>query len=173
MASTSAPNTSPLSNIWPLQKDCLAFYGDPRQAGWLHANTVDVPCPWPLHVGNVAVKNILIHKKCAESLTRVLGTIWDAVGRDAGKIRQLRYDVYDGSYNLRLIRGSASAMSMHAFAAAIDWDAADNAQHDRKHLFQDDSLLVVKFREENWISAAIWAAGSVDAMHVQAARVHP
>src|SRR5215472_6147266 len=61
--------------IWPLQKDCLAFYGDPRRAGWLHANTVDVPCPWALRIGNVTVRNIVIHKKCADSLTRVLGNI--------------------------------------------------------------------------------------------------
>ena len=78
-----------------------------------------------------------------------------------------------GSYNLRLIRGSAFAMSMHAFAAAIDWDAADNAQHDRKHLFQDDGPLVVKFKEEGWVWGGDWSGGSIDAMHVQAARVHP
>ncbi len=158
--------------LWPLQKECLAFYGDPRRAGWLQANTVDVPCPWPLRVGDLTARNILIHKKCADSLARVLGRIWDAVGHDPDKIRRLRYDIYDGSYNLRLIRGSASAMSMHAFAAAIDWDAADNAQHERKHLFEDDSLLVMKFKEEGWIWGGDWSAGSIDAMHVQAARVH-
>ena len=61
---------------------------------------------------------------------------------------------------------------MHAFAAAIDWDAADNEQHALRHLFQNDSLLVVKFREEGWIWGGDWSPGSVDAMHVQAARIH-
>lgn len=162
-----------MTPAWPLQKDCRAFYGDPFQPGWLQANTTDVPCPWPLQMGDIAVPHILIHKKCAASLTRVLRNIWDAAGHDINTIRHLRYDRYDGSYNPRRIRGSAVAWSMHAFAAAIDWDAADNAQHAQKHLFADDSLLVVKFKEEGWIWGGDWSPGSVDAMHVQAARVHP
>jgi len=159
-------------NVWPLQKDCLSFYGDPRAPNWLQDNTTAVPCPWPLRMGELSLSYITIHKKCADSLARVLSAIWEATGKSLGTIRQLRYDQYDGSYNLRLIRGSAVAMSMHAFAAAIDWDAADNEQHSRRHLFQDDSLLVVKFKEENWIWGGDWSPGSVDAMHVQAARVH-
>lgn len=165
-------NPDACRQIWPLQSQCLAFYGDPRRPNWLQANTIDVPCPWPLHIGNIALSHILIHKKCAESLTRVLGNIWEATGKSLGTIHKLRYDVYDGSYNLRNIRGSASALSMHAFAAAIDWDAADNAQHAQRHLFRDDSLLVVKFKEEGWIWGGDWSPGSIDAMHVQAARVH-
>lgn len=161
-----------MTNVWPLQSQCLAYYGDPRSPSWLQANTIDVPCPWPLHMGNLTIPHILIHKKCAESLARVLNNIWDASGKSLSTIQKLRYDQYDGSYNLRLIRGSAIAMSMHAYAAAIDWDAADNAQHSQKHLFQDDSLLVVKFKEEGWIWGGDWSPGSIDAMHVQAARVH-
>ena len=162
-----------MNNVWPLQNDCVSFYGDPRAQNWLHANTVGVPCPWPLHMGTVSIPHILIHKKCAESLARVLNAVWDATGKSLSAIQALRYDRYDGSYNYRPIRGStAGVLSMHAFAAAIDWDAADNAQHAQKHLFQDDSLLVVKFKEEGWIWGGDWSPGSIDAMHVQAARVH-
>jgi hypothetical protein len=32
---------------------------------------------------------------------------------------------------------------------------------------------VIKFKEEGWIWGGDWLPGSVDAMHVQAARVHP
>jgi hypothetical protein len=155
---------------WPLQKDCIAFYGDPSARNWLHDNTTDVVCPWPIFMGKDPVAHILIHKKCADSLTRVLGNIWDAVGKDVEKIKALRYDQYDGSYNFRPMRGGHS-MSMHAFACAIDWDAADNEQHSQKHLFTDSSLLVVKFKEEGWQWGGDWSAGSIDAMHVQAARV--
>ena len=161
-----------MTNVWPLQSQCIAFYGDPRVASWIQANTVDVPCPWPLFMGTIAISHILIHKKCAESLTRVLNNIWDATGKSLDTVKKLRYDQYDGSYNLRNIRGSASALSMHAFAAAIDWDAAENEQHSQKHLFQDDSLLVVQFKAEGWIWGGDWSPGSIDAMHVQAARVH-
>jgi hypothetical protein len=158
--------------IWPLQRDCPQFYGDPNAKNWLHENTTDVSCPWPLLLEGKPVGHILIHKKCAESLVRVLGAVWDATGRDVAKIKELRYDQYDGSYNFRPMRGGHS-LSMHAYAAAIDWDAADNAQHTQKHLFQSDSLLIVKFKEEGWSWGGDWSAGSVDAMHVQAARVHP
>ncbi len=163
--------TDIIKPAWPLQRDCMSFYGDPRKAGWLHDNTIDVTCPWPLHIEKTPVSHILIHKKCAASLTRVLGSIWDAVGHENAKITALRYDVFDGSYNLRVMRGGSS-LSMHSYACAIDWDAKDNAFHDRHHLFRDDSLLVVKFKEDGWVWGGDWAPGT-DAMHVQAARVHP
>jgi hypothetical protein len=159
-------------NTWPLQRDAIAFYGNPASAGWLQKNTTYVPCPWTLHVGSSPTSHILIHKKCAKSLATVLGNIWTAVGKDAGKIHTLRYDVYDGSYNFRPMRGSA-ALSMHSFACAIDWDAADNAFHSVTHLFNDQSLLVQKFKDEGWIWGGDWTPGSQDAMHVQAARIHP
>jgi hypothetical protein len=161
-----------MTNIWPLQSQCIAYYGDPRSPNWLQANTIDVPCPWPLHMDKVTLSHILIHKKCSESLDRVLNNIWNAAGKSVSMIQKLRYDQYSGSYNLRNIRGSAASLSMHAFAAAIDWDAEENQQHSQKHLFQDDSLLVAKFKEEGWIWGGDWSPGSIDAMHMQAARVH-
>jgi hypothetical protein len=156
---------------WPLQRDAAAFYGDPRQPGWLQHNTTSVACPWTLFVGEIRTSHILIHNKCAESLARVLNNIWDAVRHDLTVIKAHRYDQYDGSYNFRPKRGGNS-LSMHAFACAIDWDAKDNAFHDNHHLFTDQSLLVTKFKEEGWIWGGDWSPGSVDAMHVQAARIH-
>lgn len=161
-----------MTNQWPLQRDCPAFYGNPRLPGWLHANTVDVACPWPLHYERTPVSHILIHKKCAESLAKVLANVWDAVGKDPAKITALRYDRFSGSYNFRVMRGG-TALSMHSYACAIDWDAEDNAFHSQRHLFHDDSLLIVKFKEAGWVWGGDWSPGSVDAMHVQAARIHP
>lgn len=161
-----------MTNQWPLQRDCISFYGDPRRPGWLHDNTIDVQCPWWLRIGNVTTQHILIHKKCAASLARVLNNVWTAVGQDGAKIAAMHYDRFSGSYAMRVMRGGSS-LSMHAFAAAIDWDADENQQHSMKHLFQDDSLLIVKFKEEGWIWGGDWTPGSIDSMHVQAARVHP
>ncbi len=161
-----------MTNIWPLQRDCMSFYGNPAKPGWLQANTVPVTCPWTLHVGSTPTTHITIHKKCAESLAAVLAAVWEAVGKDEAKIRELRYDRYDGSYNFRPKRNSTS-LSMHAFAAAIDWDAADNPFHSSRHLFTHDSPLIAKFRDQGWIWGGDWSPGSQDAMHVQAARIHP
>jgi len=166
--------------IWPLQRDCNAFYGNPgdspaQWAAWEKANLVNVPCPWPLFFIDGKLKQpvaaIRIHKKCADSLSAVLGQVWDAVGKSQAEITALHYDHYSGSYNQRSMRGMSNR-SMHGFGAAIDWDAEENEQHAMKHLFTDASMLVTKFKAEGWIWGGDWSSGSIDAMHVQAARLH-
>lgn len=172
VAAAAAP-----ASPWPLQSQCDTFYGNPRGADgsyspkWAAANLTHVACPWVLMMDKQHVPFITIHKKCADSLTRVLGNIWDAVGKDQGAIESLHYNLYSGSFNFRPMRGGV-ALSMHSYGVAIDWDAEDNPQHATKHLFRDDSLLVVKFKEEGWIWGGDWSGSSIDAMHVQAARVH-
>lgn len=168
-------------NIWPLQKDCNAFYGNPgnipaQWAAWEAVNLVDVPCPWQIAFIDgkqvIPVKAIRIHKKCADSLKVVLGSIWDAVGHDQSAIDTLHYNRYSGSYNQRSMRGGSSR-SMHGFGCALDLCAEENAQHSMHHLFMENSLVVVKFKAENWIWGGDWGGSSIDAMHYQAARVHP
>jgi len=159
-----------VTNIWPLQRDAAAFYGEPWLPGWLHDCTIDVPCPWPLRG---CPQHILIHKKCRESLYRVLNAIWDAVGHNFETIQRLRYDRFDGSYCYRPIRGGDGRhLSMHSYAAALDFDAEDNQQHSQHHLFQDDSLIVKCFEAEGWIWGGRWSPGSIDSMHFQAVRIH-
>jgi hypothetical protein len=155
-----------------LQSECPRVDGNPGATGWAAHNLVSVPCPWKLFYERQPVKGILINKKCAESLTRVLGAVWEAVGKDQGQIEKLRYHLYSGSYNYRPMRGGA-ALSMHAYGRAIDWDDADNPHHSQKHLFQDNSLLITKFKAEGWEWGGNWHGNSIDAMHVQAARVRP
>jgi hypothetical protein len=163
--------------VWPLQAQCDAFYGNPRGTGdnynhqWAAENLVSVGCPWPITSDGKQVPFIVIHKRCADSLKQVLGGIWDAVGKDQGAIETLHYNRYSGSFNYRPMR-LGSALSMHAYGVAIDWDAEENPFHSTKHLFQDNSLIVTKFKEQNWIWGGDWSAGSIDAMHFQAARVH-
>lgn len=163
-----------MHNKWPLQKDCDAFYGNPRgpagtyDVGWAKANLVHVLCPWNIYMGKLTVPYVVIHRKCAESLRRVLGAIWDGAGRSQKEIDRLKYSTYSGSFNYRPKRAGVT-LSMHAYGAAIDWDAPDNPFQSKRHLFTPDSLLVVKFEEEDWIWGGRWS--SPDAMHVQAARV--
>lgn len=164
---------------WPLQSQCDAFYGDPRprnaheayNVAWAKANLVHVTCPWSLTDFKHHFSAIQIHKKAAPSLARVLARVWDDVGRSEAKIHELRYDVFSGSFVYRRKRGAAS-LSMHAYGVAIDWDAPDNPMHARRHLFTDDSPLIRAFKREGWVWGGDWAGDGVDAMHVQAARVH-
>lgn len=167
--------------VWPLQRECNQFYGNPgntpaQWAKWEADNLITVPCPWPLafydNGKSTPVKGIRIHKKCADSLKTVLNSIWEKVGKDVSAIETLHYNRFSGSYNQRPMRGGSSR-SMHGFGCAIDWDAEENAHHSTKHLFQQNSPIVVAFKAEGWIWGGDWSAGSVDAMHFQAARVHP
>lgn len=171
------PASSSSVHPWPLQNDCDAFYGNPRGGGsgasaaWTATNLTHVRCPWTLHMDAITLHDIEIHRRCADSLTRVLNNIWDACGRDQSKIEALHYDHYSGSFNYRPKRGGSS-LSMHAYGVAIDWDSEENEQHAQKHLFKSDSLIIVKFKEEGWAWGGDWIGSSIDAMHVQAARVH-
>jgi hypothetical protein len=57
------------------------FYGDPRGAGgradpaWSQQNLTTVVPPWAMRIDGSAVSQITIHKKCKDSLTRVLNAI--------------------------------------------------------------------------------------------------
>lgn len=156
--------------VWPTQAEARAFYGDPSLRGWAEENLVHITCPWPLFMGPNTVKYIAIHRKCAASLQLVLERVWQDVGGSVAKIKELRYDQYDGSFNYRPMRGGHN-LSMHSYGCAIDWDAADNQQHSAKHLFTNDSPLIKRFKEEGWVWGGDWSPASIDAMHVQAARV--
>jgi hypothetical protein len=155
---------------WPTQARAMAFYGNPASDGWANAHLVHAACPWPLHMDKAILHQIQIHKLCAPSLTRVLSWVWETCGKDQEKIASLHYDRFSGSYNYRPMRGG-SALSMHAYGAAIDWDDADNQQHSHKHLFTADSPLIRAFLDEGWEWGGNWSGASIDAMHVQAAHV--
>lgn len=168
------PSPTIVPVAWPLQAQVLGIDGMPEGPGskWYADHIVDVTCPWPLDMDGTKVTQIAINKLVAPSLTQVLGAIWDAVGHDMSAIETLRYNRYSGSFNIRPMRGGEMP-SMHSYGRAIDWDSEDNEQHSMHHLFTDQSLLVVKFKEAGWIWGGDWSPQSIDAMHVQASRVHP
>jgi hypothetical protein len=155
---------------WPTQARAAAFYGNPGSKGWAASHLAEVSCPWTLRMDGTVLHAIRIHKLCAPSLARVLAWVWAQCGKDQEKIAALHYDRFSGSYNYRPMRGG-SALSMHAYGAAIDWDDADNQQHSHKHLFTADSPLIRAFLDEGWEWGGNWSGASIDAMHVQAAHV--
>lgn len=158
---------------WPLQKDCTQFYGNPHAASYEDEHIIGVTCPWRIFYEGRPVHNntIRIHRLCSASLMRVLNSVWDFLNHDQSAIEALRYHKYSGSFVVRNKRGG-STLSMHAYGCAIDWDDEDNVHHSQRHLFTGNSPLIIEFKKEGWIWGGDWHLSSVDAMHVQAARIY-
>ncbi len=156
---------------WPLQRDCTKFYGDPRGANDKASakrereHLVLVKCPWELRFEGKSVSGIRIHKKCAESLARVLTAIWERVGRSQAEIDRIGMSVYGGSYSFRAMRGGKS-LSMHSYGCALDFDPARNGFGNRNPAM--DRRVIEEFEREGWEWGGHWSRP--DGMHFQAAR---
>lgn len=159
-------------NVWPTQAEAEAFFGNPDSPGWEAANLVHVTCPWELSVEGTKSRTITIHRKCAPSLGRILDYIWEQCGKSQEKINEFGYNIFDGSYNNRTIRGG-SGRSMHAYGAAMDWNAAANPQHAplSRTKFQESSLITTAMKAEGLTWGGNWSPESIDAMHYQWPRV--
>jgi len=162
----------PNTEKWPLQSECDKFYGNPRGSHgghvdekWYAANIVLVPLPFLMHMGDVTIKRISIHKRCAASLISVLAKVKAQLSADTFSPFDL---CYDGSFAYRSMRRGA-ALSMHAYGCALDIDAAHNPMGKRKMRFTRFSPWVQAFEEEGWTWGGRWS--SPDGMHFQAARV--
>lgn len=161
-----------MTNPWPLESEAFSFYGNPHQNqnAWARDNICYILCPWSLRMGEVPIPHIAIHRKCADSLSRVLHNTWQRMGCSQAAMDKAGFSVFSGSYNDRCIRGHA-VISMHAMAAAIDWDAPDNPMGFGKlrHTFSDASPLIAAFKEEHWRWGGDYSH-RVDYMHVEACR---
>lgn len=154
----------PSPNPWPKsdQASLRKFYGIPGN----ESNLVTIEFPYRMLYDGKAVSRTRVHKKCAESLLRVLKAI---AGRfnDAPDIVDEATD-YGGCFNFRPKRGGTS-WSLHAWGAAIDLDADDNTFRDSWPMKADMPLEIMEeFAKEGWIGGG-WAWG-YDGMHFQATR---
>lgn len=163
-------------NDWPKQSECNKFYGDPRGPNggpsptWEKQNLVLVVPPWKIVTSwdSQAVKGIRVHIRCAESLERVLSEIWRAAGGDARAIALWGMDRFGGAYSFRIMRGG-SALSMHSWGCALDFDPARNAFGSRKPNLASCPGVLSAFAAEGWIWGGNWK--KPDGMHFQAAKV--
>jgi hypothetical protein len=152
----------PKNNPWPKsdQKSLRNFYGEPGD----ESNLVMINFPYPMYYGEKLVTKTRVHKKCADSLLRVLTDIKDLIPKNP----DIKDEVEDfgGVYNFRMKRGG-STYSVHAWGAAIDLDADDNTFRDSWPMKSDMPLEIMEaFAREGWLSAgAFWG---YDAMHFQA-----
>lgn len=154
----------PARNPWPStdQPSLQAFYGSPGDESQL----VRITFPFPMLYDGQTVTGTRVHKKCADSLLRILTRIGDRYSTDRGVIEEA--EDYGGVFNNRPMRGG-SLPSLHARGAAIDLDADDNGNHTPWPTSADMPLEIIEeFSREGWMSAAVW--WNRDAMHFQATR---
>lgn len=154
------PSPSP----WPAsdQASLKKFYGNPGD----ESNLVELVFPYPVFYDGKRVTKTRVHKKCKDSLLRILTAIGASYGKQHGIMEEA--EDYGGVFNFRLKRGGSS-YSLHAFGAAIDLDADDNTFRDPWPTSADMPLeIMVEFAKEGWIAAgAFWG---YDSMHFQATK---
>lgn len=154
----------PSPNPWPDTDPASlrAFYGNPGD----ESNLVTITFPYRMLYDGKAVSKTRVHRKCADSLLRVLKAIQGRFN-DAPDIVDEATD-YSGCFNFRQKRGGTS-WSLHAWGAAIDLDADDNTFRDSWPVKADMPLEIMEeFAKEGWISAgAFWG---YDSMHYQSTR---
>jgi hypothetical protein len=165
-------------NTWPMQSECDKFYGNPRSVNdptrpslvWEQENLVGVAPPFKVTYAGQRVSMMRMHKKCAESLVRVLSSIWIAAGKDQAVIDRWGMSIYAGAYTYRLMRRS-NRLSMHAYGCAIDFDPERNGLGDLTPNFANCTHVVEAFENEGWTWGGRWGGRGRDGMHFQAARV--
>lgn len=151
--------------LWPTQANCPSFYGPPGQVKLQAIET-----PYPLYYDGKLMKTISVHTKIAVPVKRVLQKVKEHYGVE--QIHTLRLDDFSGCYNPRRMRGG-SAWSMHAYACALDFNAADNQLKWGKDKARFGKPIYDKWfdfwEEEGAVS--LGRAANYDWMHVQFARL--
>lgn len=146
------------------QKSLSVFYGP---AGRVPMRQVGVPFKMFLYDGPKLVKSISIHEKLAPSLERVLKELGKRYKTDEDR-SVAGINRYFGTFVNRNMRGG-SLPSLHARAAAIDFDANRNGLYTHWPTRANMPLGVMEiFAREGWLSAG--ASWSRDSMHFQASQ---
>lgn len=129
---TPVPGYTPIKTRFPSQAGCVAFYGKPGLEGSaadkaMQSKLVDVVFPFAFRIDyNLSQKatRMRLHEKCAESAQRAINQAVNYYGET--QFRKLGLDRFAGSYMARLMRGSKTTFSMHAYGCAHDWYAEPN-----------------------------------------------
>lgn len=162
---------------WPKQSELADYYGNPSgrnglpSTKWESDNLCFVNIPWKAEAAwdaSIKIKKIRVHQKCADSLNRILETIWRDANCSQATIESWGCHRIGGGYNYRAMRGS-SRLSAHAYGCAIDLDPANNGMNDSTPNFARLPQVVRAFEAEGWEWGGYWSRP--DGMHFQAARL--
>jgi len=156
----SAPKSA-----WPRQSEAREFYGAPG------TNQVKLKLPYKMRLAwdlSKSVSSFTINKRCAASAERVLTAVSEHYTKK--ELSDLGLDIWSGCYNNRSMRGS-NAVSMHAYACAIDFDDTHNQLRWGRDLARfakpEYEAWWDCWESEGWVS--LGRARNYDWMHVQAA----
>ena len=151
--------------LWPTQAQCASFYGPPGQVP-----LTNIVLPYPFYYGGKEMKSTSVHTKIGPTVKKILSRVKDHYGVE--KINELKLSDYSGCYNPRRMRGG-SAWSMHAYACALDFNAADNMLR-QNHTTARFAKPIYNRWWELWEEEGAVSLGRVadyDWMHVQFARL--
>jgi len=149
---------------WPKDTQLArnAFYGDPAK-GEIAPQMVPVVPPFAMYYEGRRVKSIMFHRKAAPALLAALNEIWDYCGRDQKRIDAAGVSKYAGAYNHRMVRGSKTKWSNHAYAAAIDLNAEENGLYAKGNMPQ---FVIDAFCRQGAMWGG-WYQGRKDPMHFE------
>lgn len=155
---------------WPLENEneLIDFYGPPGES-----RLVLFDSPYPLRASwdrRIKINRIKCHEKVKESLKTVLTNVLNHYGLN--KIKELKLDLYGGSYSYRKKRGGSS-WSTHAWGIALDFDPDHNQLkwgRDKAEFAKPQYDAWWRFwEEEGW--TGLGRTKNYDWMHIQAAKV--
>lgn len=164
---TANKKITELHTEWPLQKDCMSFYGK--------VGTNQVKCELPFEMvlawdTKSKLKTYSCHKLVKEPMERIWQRTFDFYGYE--KIKQLRLHYFGGCLNVRKMRGGSS-WSMHSWGIAVDIDPDRNDLHTswkNAQMSKPEYKKFVQFwYDEGFINLGLEA--DYDSMHFQAARL--
>jgi hypothetical protein len=144
----------------------------------VRANIVTFKPPFRMAMGEIRITKISVHRKCAPSFEAWLNDVWRNAGRDQRVIDAWGMSVFSGAFNYRPMRGG-SALSMHAYGAALDFDAPRNGLPDRTpHFATLRKEVVAPFLKLGGLWGGDWDGDGdtlderrCDGMHFQFARL--
>jgi hypothetical protein len=143
----------------------LSRFGPPGVKGGHTPPLTKIRLPFAVYYGTTKLLTLSPNTACADSLLAVFHRLAETYPSTAAR-RAAGILTFDGIYNPRFSRNS-STWSLHAWAAAIDLDAARNPNRSAWPVASHMPIEVLEaFSAEGWLpAAAFWHR---DAMHFQA-----
>lgn len=153
------------STTWPTQAQVRSgnsIFGKPGNENAL----ISITPPYTLYYEGTPVRTIRVHKLIAEPVQQALREVLQHYG--AEEIHRLGLDLYSGSYNYRST-SSGTALSMHAWGIALDFDAEHNTYSMHTPAARYSGTAYTKWWEI-WESKGATSLGrerDIDWMHLQ------